>query len=274
VSYTIGQQAVLTTSVKVGDVPTNATMALTVTAPDGTVSHPTISQTGTGEYSATVTLDQASIWTYEWTSSGAAVGTDDGVFYVTTSAARIISLKELKLHLNKDPDLTIDDGELADVLDAAQDMITDRIGPVIPTIYTDRFSGGRAAVALSRRPVISVTSVFENVNTGSPTAVASTGYGLDGATGILTRLSTAGAPVWWSGGFSSVAVTYTVGRSPVPQNIRLAAKELAAHLWRNSQIGRARRQRSSADDESSAGLGYSMPYRVRELLGRTQYWVY
>jgi hypothetical protein len=273
-SYKVGQQAVLTTAVQVNGVPTNATMALVVTKPDGSTVSPSISTIGTGQYQATVPIDQASIWSYSWTASGAAVSRDDGVFYVTTSALRIISLNELKLHLNKDLASTDDDDELADVLDAAQDMIVDRIGPVIPTIYVDHFSGGRCAVALTRRPVISITSVFENVNTGTPITVAPAGYDLDQGSGILTRTRADRTPIAWAGGFMGVDVTYVVGRNPVPQNVRLAAKELGAHLWRNSQLGRARRQRAGADDESAAGLGYSMPYRVRELLGRKQYWVY
>jgi hypothetical protein len=157
------------------------------------------------------------------------------------------------------------------MIDAAQDMITDRIGPLLPTVFTDTVNIWAQSLALSHRPVLAVSQVFMNANSQTPILVPSSGYVFDADTGILTRLTPAGGLGRWTG---VTKVIYTVGRNPVGQNIRLAAKELAAHLWRNSQLGRARRTRGGPDDESGAGLGYAMPYRVRELLGRQQYWVF
>jgi len=274
VSYVVGQQAQLSTTVQVDGVPTNATMALVVTKPDGTSVSPTIGTTGTGQYEALVTVDQPSVWTYVWTSSGAAVGSDRGSFYVRASGARIISLRELKQHLNKDLDSTEDDEELANFIDAAQDMIVAEYGPILPTIYSEVHAGWDHVILLNHRPVLSITSVSESFDSGAPIPVSGSGYDLDKPTGLLRRFSAPGVPALWAGAYQGVQVVYVAGQDPVSQKVRLAAMELAAHLWRNTQVGRARRTRAGAEDEGAAvGLGYSMPYRVRELLGRKKGWV-
>jgi len=271
-SYRLQQQVALSTVVEVDGVPTDATMSLTVTKPDGTTVSPAINHDGVGLYSSSVLADQLNYWSYSWLSSGAAVGRDDGQFYVTSSALRVISLEEVKLHLNKDLDDHDDDDELEDFIDTAQDMIVEKIGPVLPTVYTETRPGGRTVVLLTHRPVLSVTSVSENADYGTPALVAPGGWKLDGGTGVLTRLSAREQPQYWAGGYSGVDVVYTAGLNPVPAKIRQATKELTAHLWRSSQLGRARRTNRGPEDDT-APPSYALPYRVAEMLGRRRAWV-
>ena len=272
-SYIVGQQVTVPISVTVDGVPTNATVTVVVTKPDGSTVSPPVGTTGTGLYEFTVTVDQPSIWSYLATISGAATGAEAGEFYVTSAAARVVSLREVKLFLNKDVDDTTDDEELADVIDAAQDMITDQYGPILPTSYVERHEVCGGPVVLRHRPILGVTSVSMILYGGSPTVVAPTGYAWDANSGLLWALSASGARALWSPG--NLDVSYRAGQNPVRQNYRLAAKELSGHLWRNTQLGRARRTRSGAEDEAAtAGLGFSFPYRVRELLGPRPPWVF
>lgn len=270
-SYTVGQQVTVPITVTVDGVLTNATVTAVVTKPDGTTVIPTVGTTGTGLYEFTVTTDQPSIWGYVATISGAAVGTEAGEFYVTSAAARVVSLREAKQFLNKDLDDTDDDEELADTIDAAQDMITDRYGPVLPTIYIEHHEACGTAVVLRHRPVLSVTSVSRTLYGGAPSVMVPTTYAWDANSGLLWPLSASTARTVWTPSY--LDVTYKAGQLPVKQNYRLAAKELTGHLWRNSQLGRARRGARSDDDSVAIGLGFSFPSRVRELLGSRPPWV-
>jgi hypothetical protein len=271
-SYRLQQQVALSTVVEVSGVPTDATVTLTVKKPDGSTVGPAINHDGVGLYSSSILADQLGYWSYSWLSSGAAVGRDDGQFYVTTSAVRVISLEELKKHLNMDLDLHENDDELEDFIDASQDLIVDKVGPVLPTVYTETRPAGKPYVLLTHRPVLSITSVSENADYGTPAVVGVGGWKLDGGTGVLTRLSTREQPQLWRGGYSGVDVTYTAGLDPVPAKIRLATKELTAHLWRQSQLGRARRT-SRGPEEEAVPATYALPYRVAEMLGRRRAWV-
>ena len=67
-------------------VATNPTaVVLRVVKPDGTASTVTASNTGTvGEYAGSVTVDQAGLWEYRFTGSGAVVAAEEGRFLVRT----------------------------------------------------------------------------------------------------------------------------------------------------------------------------------------------
>jgi hypothetical protein len=269
VSYTLGQQVTLTTAVTdlLGS-PINATMSLTVTKPDGSTLVSgvglTITNPATGSYACNVPATMAGTWLYLWTASGAAIGVDDGQFDVLAVTRRIVSLADAKLHMNKNN--TADDVEIQDFIDAAQAVVTREVGDVVPTSYTETLPIDGPTIILSRRPILSVTSLYISSG-GSTTLIDPSGYRLNGATGIIERVS-GGVTIPFVGQDS--LPTYLAGvNGPVPSNVRLAHLELVAHLWRNSQQGRNRRVRGTGpeDDMASVGLGFSLPNRVRELLG-------
>nr|MDT0658028.1 hypothetical protein [Micromonospora sp. DSM 115978] len=52
---------------------TAATVAVTVTAPDGTTSTPSVTTGSTGLYDAAFTVDEVGAWRWDWTVSGAVV---------------------------------------------------------------------------------------------------------------------------------------------------------------------------------------------------------
>lgn len=265
-SYTLGQQVVLTTAVTdTLGAPIDATMSLVVTRPDGTTLVSgvglTITHPGTGSYACVVPAMQSGTYLYLWTASGAAVGVDDGQFDVLAITRRIVSLADAKLHMNKNN--TADDIEIQDFIDAAQAVVTREVGDIVPTQYTELLPLDGPNIVLSRRPILSVTSVSVMGGSSTPTVVSPTAYRLHSSTGIIEHLNY---------GFvgTSAEVVYLSGLTgPVPPNYRLATLELIAHLWRNSQQGRNRRVRGSGpeDDTATVGLGFSLPNRVRELLG-------
>lgn len=65
--------------------PVDATVVLTVKAPDGTSSTPSVNHDGTGEYSATVEMTAAGTWRYRWSATGAVKAADEGRIIVRES---------------------------------------------------------------------------------------------------------------------------------------------------------------------------------------------
>ena len=179
-----------------------------------------------------------------------------------TTADPFITVVELKAHLNKTS--TADDDELAGFVSAACAAIFERIGHVSTTSVTADVDVSRGLAILPERPVASVESVTA-LPGGVTLEEADQESGTPGWT--LRKGGTLGIT---GGGVWRVRVTYTAGRDPLPGNVRLAALELAAHLWKQSQLntGSTVRPPSFGDDVTIIpGLAYALPIRVRELLG-------
>ncbi|WP_067967522.1 head-tail connector protein [Nocardiopsis trehalosi] len=162
---------------------------------------------------------------------------------ITTEAAPFITVADAKKHLNKVN--AASDEEIEGFVAAACAMVVDRIGQVsrVTAAETVTVRAGRAL--LTHRPVLEVTTP---------------GWTVVNREGIAANPSASG----------EVELVYAAGREPVPANVRLAALELVAHLWRNSQNGSSGGGRpvvGGADSTVVPGTAYSMPYRVRELLG-------
>jgi hypothetical protein len=117
--YNVGALATITTTLTDSTgTPTNATMALVVTKPDGTTTGPTVSNPGTGLYAANVAVDQAGTWLYVWTASGALTAVDEGQFTAASPAPLLYATAaELKTRLNITD--TARDAEIRDALEAA-----------------------------------------------------------------------------------------------------------------------------------------------------------
>jgi hypothetical protein len=83
-SFDIGDEVLLTWPLTDTDgTPQDATtVVLTVTAPDGTISTPTVAHPSTGTYTATVTPDSAGMWGFRWQATGSGVAAEDGAFLV------------------------------------------------------------------------------------------------------------------------------------------------------------------------------------------------
>jgi hypothetical protein len=277
--YDVGDQVTVTTTVLVNNVPTDATVALTVTAPDSSTTAPAVTHTGTGAYSANVPVTQAGNWLAHWAASGAAIGVDEYEFYVQPAGFRIVSLTDAKDYLRKTAAFTGDDNELREFIDTSGEVVDYLAGPTINRTVTEYHSGPAKELFLRQWPVVSVASVVEwwpggpsyTLTQESEIGVGGSGYDFtfDPGGGSITRRVNA----WgycFPPGVNNIKVTYVAGRrQPWPARIRMAGLEQIAYLWRSSQTGRgAGRAAGGTGAEETvtiAGLG-AVPLRVVELL--------
>lgn len=182
---------------------------------------------------------------------------------ITTNPVDFITVAEVKTHMDKAGG-TVDDVEMSGFVASACQMIRERIGEVSAVTAVVEHCTRRDVIVLEHRPVISITKVerlpgLALVPPGDAgTGVA--GWVLESLEGILRHTHC------WPG---SVRVTYQAGRTPLPGNVRLAGLELAAHLWRSSQLNSGGTRPAFGDSETPVMVGsaYALPIRVRELLG-------
>ena len=168
-----------------------------------------------------------------------------------------VTLTEAKAHLNISTSSTADDTELAAFIDVAQALVEAEVGPLAATTCTDSFDGGTDLLLLTRGPVVSVTSVKVAGSTASSTSYDVAGQYLRSSAGPF------------GGGLGEVVVTYSAGHTSAAhlQLGRHATLELLRHLWATQRGTMAGRNPFSGDEApASAGAGWSMPNRVRELL--------
>jgi uncharacterized phiE125 gp8 family phage protein len=188
----------------------------------------------------------------------------------------IVTLAEAKARVRKTG--SDKDAEITALVEAAQVVVEHYVGPVVSRQVTEVVDGGRGTIILAERPVLSVTRVREYASATSytdltlhvPGGVVAAGYRLDATAGLLYRLA-GGASGLFPSGLGNVEVVYTVGRSPVPENVRQAALELVAHWWNWSQIQQGSGGAIGAivgEEEivTVGGLGYAVPNRVLGLL--------
>lgn len=115
-TYDVGDQALLQHEVRVSGALTNATVVLSVTAPDGTATTPSVSHPSTGTYTATVSVDQAGPWEYTWTMSGAVIDVASGMFSAQNPATPVYATPDqVKNYVGGIRD-SLSDARIAEVL--------------------------------------------------------------------------------------------------------------------------------------------------------------
>lgn len=155
----------------------------------------------------------------------------------------LMTLAEAKAHLNITG--TAHDAELPVFMEAATAPIEQHVGPVVVRTVT---TTGQHGTTILEAPVASLTSV-----TNGGVTVPATGYVLDADSGLIV------------GRLNGATITYTAGRSPVPEAIRLAALIVLARLW-ETQRGNAPSALPSSDAPdggfSTGGLPLLPPLAV------------
>lgn len=241
----------------VGDLANAGTMALTVTAPDGTVTGPTtITPTSTGVYESPYTVEQAGPHPVRWVATGANAGVFTDVL-VAAAASRypLVSLADLKAHLNITS--TTNDEELRQVLIEASDLAERETHRIFRrTTFVEVHDGGREAIVLRRGPVQSITSVVE-----SGVTLSGTDYVANLAAGMLLRGS-ATARRCWASGAQVVTVTYVAGEADPPDTAYRLVKELARHAWQTQRGGGG----MVPGDEAVPGGAWAISYRAKQLI--------
>jgi hypothetical protein len=226
-------------------------VTLTITLPDGAVAAVgPVTSTEPGVYGVDYVTVKAGRHLARWVATGVNASAYVEVFDVAAAdPGAFISLADLKRHLNKTG--VGDDDELRRFAVAACAMVEDRIGHVTPVTLVHEVRAGRRLV-LPQRPVVEVVSVQR----------------LPGLEPVEAVLTSPEGVVELAGGRGMVRVTYRAGRTPIPGNVRMAALELAAHLWRTSQLNsRGGRLPVGEADQYMPGVTFSLPYSVRQLLG-------
>lgn len=156
--------------------------------------------------------------------------------------------------------------------------------PIAPTTFFDRKNGytgwGGSTIELQYYPVLGIPTVVEYWgNSGAHPLTfqypASQGgadmFTFDARTGIITRsyLGLLARPTF--PGLKNIEVTWTAGYQPIPPPVRVAAKELIQHWWRNTQEAvRVQRPMQDYDPLQAIGAMPAVPGRVKELLSTFQ----
>lgn len=200
----------------------------------------------------------------------------------------IVSLSDVKTHLRYPVTDTDDDTALAGFISAADEVIKREVGHVIPEQYDENYDGGDVSIYLQNVPVLSVESVQEGwgwinyeldqVQVNTIPALSMFAYSVDiPLTGKISRRSAGNVSIPFIPGEGNIHVVYTVGRGEIPGNVRLAALELIAHWWQNSQQregtgsapGEYGYDATNVDFTRTTGMSavnQGVPYRILELL--------
>lgn len=194
---------------------------------------------------------------------------DDDISFVDATSSlyptELCSVAEVKSQLNKN--LSVDDAELQDYIDAIRGPVEDYCGPILPVDLTEvhRIFGSRLVLD---HPVVSITSVtiYEGITARALTAISTPAsastycYTLEGKT--IQRLGSDGYPTDFD---NAVYVAYTAGYSVVPDAINLAARLLVQHMWRTQNGGAG--LPALSDDELVEVEGFGMiPSKAKEFM--------
>lgn len=170
------------------------------------------------------------------------------------------TIGDLKAHLNMSSANTNDDGELADMLDAAVDVVEGYVGPLAAKNVTETHRVNSDVLVLRRVPVASLVSVS---HFGIAQDVGL--FEVDPDSGIVRRADGYGF-------VGTYSVAYSVGRPAVPAAIRLAILIIAGHLWETQRGSTGGDGPIAAENDAAfggtPGAGYAIPNRARDLLAR------
>jgi hypothetical protein len=171
--------------------------------------------------------------------------------------AEFASLTDLKAHLNLSSS-TVDDGELDDILQAADDLVRSMVGSFDAVAVTERVAVHGGTALLSRAPAgaVTVTDYYGNAVAGAV---------VNGPARLLQYVPPTYGPV---------TVTYSAGDGVVPAAVRLATLVIAAHLYETqtrpgftASVPAGFGGLDGVPDASMvSSRGFAIPHRAQELL--------
>ena len=243
-----------------GELEDAGTVTVSITLPDGTIFTPAaITSTSPGVYAYDYASVQVGRHNVRWLATGANASAYGDVFYVNpTDGGAFISLTHFKAHIKKTS--STDDDIMRTFITGACQMINDRMGQVSPITVVEDVTTINGFARLSKYPILDVVSVgvlpgLSVVDPMDGSQSITIGWGVE--SGILNIRRT-----------GTFRITYRAGLEIIPANYILAALELTADLWRQSQQNAGGgRPTVNTDDQIVPGVTYALPYRVRQLLG-------
>lgn len=149
------------------------------------------------------------------------------------------------------------DSVIEDYISAATNVIErlPDIGPQYAESRTLTFDGGKRELVLPFK--------FNAVTSITVDGTTVTGYVANGPSGIISADSAGWG--WFNWGRQNVVVVVTVGNSTIPPNVKMAARELVTHWWRNGHQGN---RPSFGDSSTDPAVQFGVPTRrLMELLG-------
>ncbi len=159
---------------------------------------------------------------------------------------QLVTLTDVRRHLNITG--SNDDNELEETAQAAEELVLQRIRPVLAATTTRVVQPSRSGTALlPHYPVTGVVSVTDS----SGTAVA-----------YSANLDSGEVFTSWSG---PLTIRYTVGAGAVPADVRRAVLEVTGHLWASQRARRAP-SRSAPDIGPDPSLGFALPNAALDLI--------
>jgi hypothetical protein len=162
-----------------------------------------------------------------------------------------ISLTDLKAHLGITSNR--DDGELQEMLDAAEAWTSRHIGlPVGAATHDFRVYSD------STQLLLPATGLSGDVTVTDPTGAAVTGASVDLAAGIV-RVPYRRSGTW------TVTLTRPAGTGLEP-DLRLAVLIIAAHLWETQRGPAPAGPLADPDAVPAFGAGFAIPNRAQDLL--------
>lgn len=178
--------------------------------------------------------------------------------------ALVATLSELKAHLNYTGD-TSRDVEMTVHLEAASDWVEGYIGgPLAVTELTERVQMSGRWIVPSKRPLVSVTSITPDLSGPLDSSI----YVVDTDRSAIRLLYGWDYTHSWGLSRGWCTVVYLAGLQSIPSRIKLAGLILAAHLWQTQNGGGGLPFPGDSDPTPTLGLGFAVPNRVKELLGR------
>jgi len=155
----------------------------------------------------------------------------------------LVTLPEVKRHLNIPESETTFDTELVLFIDAAKPIVEYIVGLIEQQTFTETYDVcGRKSFVLRQLPVVSITSIKEylgnieyTLTSQAPGSVSPTMYGYhlrNPASGLIVRRAN-GYDAYFYG--QQLVVVYVVGRASTPANLKLATLEDIRAIWTQTQ---------------------------------------
>jgi hypothetical protein len=247
--------------------PINAnSVTLTITRPDQTPEPGVVigNPPGiTGHYTFDYIPLQAGRYVYRWATVNPTLVLEGSFDANPSGSAGLISLARAKRLLRIPLDDDTEDDDIRSVIRAATRAAENERQEVIQrreVIETRRLRTATPRCALTNRPVLALTSVtnLDDGGTWLPPAVDVDEHGI-----VEVAL---GAPALWG----RLQFSYVAGYAVVPDAYQEAAGYIVQHLWEN-RLGSQRRPRvggMAGGEDVAPTMGYSIPNRARDLLGR------
>ena len=252
-----------------GNLANATTVVCTITLPDGSTATPIVTNSQTGIYDVDYTPTMFGRYAVRWVATGSNASAYADDFTVRDYAdLGIVSLDEVKAHLNIPASNTTNDEEIRRFMDAASDLAENYVGCVLgrKTFVNEKYSGNTDIIRLNNPRAISITSVYENGVLLDPAA-----YVLDYTGQRLTRVTTGSlsGPNYfgiWAPGAQNIVVSYVAGFVNPPASAKQGVLEIIRHLWQTQRGPTAVVGRNQSGDDFVQGATYSLPRRAIELL--------